>query len=164
MFERPHGVGVLVLACAVAVCSAGCSSETPGEDQTERFRGDYVDPSQSPAALRLNLSGDGRFELLRYSGDEVYGTYQDTLIGRGAWESSGDQVTLVTDRSRVILAADVIVVSFAGRTDTLDGLSWAGSDVPTHMDAVRFVRRSEFVDLLHPPEGWGSKLGGAWRE
>jgi len=164
MFERPRGVGVLVLACAVVVCSAGCSSETPAGDQAERFRGDYVDPSQSPAALRLNLSGDGGFELLRYSGDEVYGTYRDTLIGRGAWESNGDRVTLVTDRARVILAADVIVVSFADRTDTLDGLSWASSDVPTQMDAVRFVRRSEFVDLLHPPEGWGSKLGGALRE
>ena len=164
MSERSHGVGVLALACAVAVCSAGCSSETLAEDQAERFRGDYVDPSQSPVALRLNLSDDGGFELLRYAGDEMHGTYQDTPIGRGAWESSGDRVILVTDRSRVVLAADAIVVSFAGRTDTLDGLSWASSDVSTQMDAVRFVKRSEFVDLLHPPEGWGSKMGGAWRE
>jgi hypothetical protein len=143
MFERPHGIGVLVLACAVTVCSAGCSSETPSADQVRLFGGDYVDPSQSPVALRLNLSGDGGFELLRYEGDELYGTYRDTLIGRGEWESRGDQVILVTDSSRVILAADAIVVSFAGRTDTLDGLSWANSDVSTPMDAVRFVKRSE---------------------
>ncbi len=164
MLERPHGIGVLVLACAVSVCSAGCSSETPSSDQAKLFCGDYVDPSQSPAALRLNLSDDGGFELLRYAGDEVHGTYRDTLIGRGAWESSGDQVILVTDGSRVILAADAIVVSFAGRTDTLDGLRCASSDVSTPMDAVRFVKRSEFVDLLHPPEGWGSKRAGLWRE
>ena len=164
MFERPHGIGVLVLACAVTVCSAGCSSETPAADQARLFGGDYVDPSQSPAALRLNLSDDGGFELLRYAGDELHGTYRDSVIGRGAWESSSDQVILVTDSSRVVLTVDAVVVSFAGRTDTLDGLSWASGDVSTPMDAVRFVRRSEFVDLLHPPEGWGSKKVGLWRE
>ena len=160
MFVRLHGIWILIVACAVTVCSAGCSSETPAGDQAKPFSGDYIDPSQSPAALRLNLSADGEFELLRYSGDEEYGTYQDRLIGCGAWESSGDRVTLVTDSSRVILAADAILVSFAGKADTLDGLSWVSSDVPTPVDAVRFVKRSEFADLLHPPEGWGAKTGG----
>ena len=143
---------LLVLTLAV-----GCDSTGMTEGDSARFVGTYVDPSGPVGTIRLDVHAGGTFTLTlceRGFGDPTEGERE---IARGSWTPLGEGIELDAEEWRATLVSHSVPVTIAGRTDTLPGLRWISESESAPLKSGRLVRRREFDEFLHPPEGSGTE-------
>lgn len=147
----------LLTALAMIGCVRGPESAAPRGKVLE----EYVDPAGPRGANVLLLYESGGFELRQRPRHLCDPEAPSELMAEGEWARSEGVLVLSTDEWEAMFVSAIVPLSLNRRADTLRGFQWMQSSRESPVDTCRFVRRSDFVDFVHPLEGSGSSQA-AW--